>query len=91
MPFSRSTADIGRFQEESMTATKDQFFKPAKMSAQAKSEQTNSVVRDILDAEVIAREKKTEKLRALRLQQTADAPAAVKKAATKTKRAVKTS
>jgi hypothetical protein len=91
MPFSRSTADIGRFQEESMTATKDQFFKPAKMSAQAKSEQTNSVVRDILDAEVIAREKKTEKLRALRLQQTADAPAPVKKSATKTKRAVKTS
>ncbi|WP_430251784.1 hypothetical protein [Neorhizobium sp. DAR64860/K0K1] len=74
-----------------MTATKDQFFKPAKMSAQAKSEQTNSVVRDILDAEVIAREKKTEKLRALRLQQTADAPAPIKKAATKTKRAVKTS
>jgi hypothetical protein len=52
-----------------MTATKDQFFKPGKMSAQAKSEQTNSVVRDILDAEVIARDKKTEKLRALRLAQ----------------------
>lgn len=52
-----------------MTATKDQFFKPAKMSAQAKSEQTNSVVREILDAEVTARDKKTEKLRALRLAQ----------------------
>ncbi|SFB37584.1 hypothetical protein SAMN03159496_03231 [Rhizobium sp. NFR07] len=52
-----------------MTATKDQFFKPGKMSAQAKAEQTNSVVRDILDAEVSARDKKTEKLRALRLAQ----------------------
>lgn len=52
-----------------MTATKDEFFKPAKMSAQAKAEQTNSVVRDILDAETNAREKKTEKLKALRLAQ----------------------
>lgn len=52
-----------------MTATKDQFFKPEKMSAQAKAEQTNSVVRDILDAEVTARDKKTEKLRAMRLAQ----------------------
>jgi hypothetical protein len=39
------------------------------MSAQAKSEQTNTAVRDILDAEVLARDKKTEKLRALRLAQ----------------------
>lgn len=52
-----------------MTATKDQFFKPAKMSAQAKAAQTNSVIRDILDAEVVARDKKTEKLRAMRLAQ----------------------
>lgn len=50
-----------------MTATKDQFFKPAKMSAQAKTSQTNSIVRDILDAESLARDKKTEALRALRL------------------------
>lgn len=52
-----------------MTATKEELFKPAKMSAQAKAEQTNSVVRDILSAEAIAREKKTEKLKALRLAQ----------------------
>ena len=54
-----------------MTATKEEFFKPAKMSAQAKAEQTNSVVRDILDAETTEREKKTEKLKALRLAQPA--------------------
>jgi hypothetical protein len=52
-----------------MTATKEEFFKPAKMSAQAKAEQTNSVVRDILTAETTAREKKTERLKALRLAQ----------------------
>ncbi|MDP9836709.1 hypothetical protein J2T09_001454 [Neorhizobium huautlense] len=52
-----------------MTATKDPVSKPAKLSTQQKAEQTNSVVRQILDAEVTAREKKTEKLRALRLAQ----------------------
>ena len=52
-----------------MTATKEEFFKPGKLSAQAKAEQTNTVVRDILDAETTAREKKTEKLKALRLAQ----------------------
>lgn len=56
-----------------MTATKDQFFKPAKMSAQAKAEQTDSIVKDILDAEVLARDKKTETLRALRLAKLKDA------------------
>ena len=63
-----------------MTATKEEFFKPAKMSAQAKAEQTNSVVRDILDAEVTAREKKTERLKALRLAQPAPEPAKARKA-----------
>lgn len=74
-----------------MTATKDQFFKPTKMSAQAKADQTNSVVRDILDAEVIAREKKTEKLRAMRLAQSVDEPAEkpVKAKATRAKKASK--
>ena len=52
-----------------MTATKEEFFKPGKLSAQAKAEQTNAVVRDILAAEVAAREKKTETLKALRLAQ----------------------
>ncbi|MFN7102548.1 MAG: hypothetical protein ACK4N1_07965 [Pseudorhizobium sp.] len=54
-----------------MTATKDEFFKPAKLSAQAKAEQTNNVVKDILTAETTEREKKTEKLKALRLAQPA--------------------
>ena len=62
-----------------MTATKEEFFKPAKMSAQAKAEQTNAVVRDILDAEIAAREKKTEKLRALRLAQEQPTPAPKKR------------
>ena len=52
-----------------MTATKNQFFKPSKMSAQAKSEQATSVVKDILASEVQAREKKTERLKALRMSQ----------------------
>jgi len=47
--------------------TKQDFFKPTKLSAEAKNNLTNSVVRDILAAETSAREKKTENLRALRL------------------------
>ena len=50
-----------------MTQTTEELSKPVKMSAQEKAEHTNAVVRDILDAETAAREKKTEKLRALRL------------------------
>ncbi|TWF54209.1 hypothetical protein [Neorhizobium alkalisoli] len=64
-----------------MTATKDEFFKPAKLSAQAKADQTNSVVRDILAAEVDAREKKTEKLRALRMAQVTPEQAPKKRSA----------
>lgn len=52
-----------------MTATKDVFFKPTKVSAQAKAELTTSAARDILAAETAARHKKTEKLRALRMAQ----------------------
>ena len=52
-----------------MTATKDEFFKPGKLSAQAKAAQTDAVARDILAAEANARQKKTEKLKALRLAQ----------------------
>ena len=67
-----------------MTATKEEFFKPGKLSAQAKAEQTNTVVRDILDAEATAREKKTEKLKALRLAQPVPEAAPVKKRTRKT-------
>lgn len=52
-----------------MVATKDAFFKPKKMSAQEKAEQTDATARDILAAEAQAREKKTETLRALRMAQ----------------------
>ncbi len=62
-----------------MTATKDEFFKPGKLSAQAKAEHTNSVVRDIVAAETAAREKKTEKLKALRLAQPAPEEATKKR------------
>ena len=67
-----------------MTATKEEFFKPGKLSAQAKAEQTNTVVRDILDAEATAREKKTEKLKALRLAQPVLEAEPVKKRTRKT-------
>lgn len=63
-----------------MTAIAEDVAKPVKLSAEDKIKQTNRVVRDILDAETNAREKKTEKLRALRLaQEQAEAPVAKKK------------
>ncbi|MGW9230457.1 hypothetical protein ACWGPT_06235 [Pseudorhizobium sp. NPDC055634] len=58
-----------------MTAPTEEIFKPTKLSAQAKAEQTNSVVRDILAAETAARESKTERLKALRLAQSQPEPA----------------
>ncbi|MGF0538241.1 hypothetical protein ACQQ2Q_09625 [Agrobacterium sp. ES01] len=51
------------------TDTKETFFKPTKMSAQAKAQQTDTTAREIMAAEVNAREKKTEKLRAMRMAQ----------------------
>ncbi|MGY5776328.1 hypothetical protein [Rhizobium sp. LEGMi135b] len=65
-----------------MTKSKDNLFKPEKLSAQAKSEQTTSIAKDILANEASARQKKTERLRALRLAQEAEpgpAPKATKK------------
>ncbi|MBB6488682.1 hypothetical protein [Rhizobium lusitanum] len=59
-----------------MTETKDNLFKPEKLSAQAKSEQTTSIAKDILAGEASARQKKTDRLRALRLaQEAATSPA----------------
>ncbi len=55
-----------------MTKAKDNLFKPEKLSAQAKSEQTTSIARDILAHEASARQKKTDRLRALRLAQEAE-------------------
>ncbi|OJY78571.1 MULTISPECIES: hypothetical protein [unclassified Rhizobium] len=65
-----------------MTKSKDDLFKPEKLSALAKSEQTTSVAKDILANEASARQKKTDRLRALRLAQEAElgpAPKAKKK------------
>ncbi len=68
-----------------MTVTKDEFFKPAKLSADAKVKQTNAVVREILVSEAAARDKKTENLRALRLAREAEAASAPKKASRSSK------
>ncbi|MBX4908283.1 MULTISPECIES: hypothetical protein [Rhizobium] len=66
-----------------MTATKGEFFNPAKLSSRDKAEATDHTARAIIAAEASARDKKTEKLRALRLQQAAEdadaAPAPAKK------------
>ena len=58
-----------------MSAKKDRFFKPSRTSAESKLAQTDAAARDIVDAEATVREKKTERLRALRLAQpVAEAP-----------------
>jgi hypothetical protein len=56
-----------------MTATKEKFFNPAKMSAQEKAAATDHTARSIIAAELTERERKTERLKALRLQQEAAA------------------
>lgn len=62
-----------------MTATRQQFFKATKVSAEKKAAETNSVARGIVEQETEAREKKTEKLRALRLAKEAANPAPLPK------------
>lgn len=59
-----------------MTATKDEFFNPTKLSARDKAAATDHTARAIIAAETLQREKKTEKLRQLRLQHEADQPPA---------------
>ena len=56
-----------------MTPTKGEFFKPIKVSPQDKAAATDNTARAIIAAETEAREKKTEKLKNLRLKQAADA------------------
>ncbi|MBB4577180.1 hypothetical protein PYR71_19525 [Rhizobium sp. MC63] len=58
-----------------MTATKGEFFNPAKLSPRDKAETTDQTARAIIAAEASARDKKTEKLKAMRLQQEAEAGA----------------
>ncbi|MDR7144150.1 hypothetical protein [Rhizobium sp. BE258] len=67
-----------------MTKTKDNLFKPEKLSAQAKAENTASMAKEIMAGELIERQKKTERLRALRLAQpVAEPPAKKTRAASK--------
>lgn len=56
-----------------MTATKDKFFKPGKVDARDKAATTDHTARAIIAAESSARDKKTEALKALRLQREAEA------------------
>ena len=63
-----------------MTASEEQFFKPGKASAAKKAENTDSAAKGIVAQEAAAREKKTEKLRALRLAKEAAEPAPLPKA-----------
>lgn len=58
-----------------MTATKDAFFKPGKMSAQDKAAAIDHMARQIIDKEATQRIQKTERLRKLREAQEALAPA----------------
>ena len=73
-----------------METTRDTFFKPGKVSAADKAERTDSTARQILAAELKAREKKTEALRALRLAREQESetslPVASAKPARKSKR-----
>lgn len=59
-----------------MTATKDKFFKPGKVDARDKAATTDHTARAIIAAETNARDKKTETLKALRLQREAEAETA---------------
>lgn len=70
-----------------MTATKDKFFKPGKVDARDKAATTDHTARAIIAAESTARDKKTEKLKAMRMLREAEAspdvPAKSAKRATK--------
>jgi hypothetical protein len=55
-----------------MTATKEAFFKPGKLSSIEKAELTDHTARAIIAQEANARESKTEKLRLLRIQREAE-------------------
>ncbi|UPA24806.1 hypothetical protein [Shinella oryzae] len=54
-----------------MDMTKDMLSAPVKPSSQAKAAATDSAARTIIASEATAREKKTARLRALRLEQEA--------------------
>ncbi|MBP1851079.1 hypothetical protein [Rhizobium halophytocola] len=62
-----------------MTETNDAGTKPVKLTLQARAERTDVIAREIMASEVAEREKKTARLREMRLQQTVDEPAPEKK------------
>lgn len=73
-----------------MTATKDKFFKPGRVDARDKAATTDHTARAIIAAESTARDKKTEKLKALRMLREAEAvPEAAKPAKRATKKTAK--
>jgi hypothetical protein len=55
--------------------TKDAFFSPTKMNALQKAESTHLAAMAIIDAESVARDKKTERLRQARMEREALGPA----------------
>jgi hypothetical protein len=57
-----------------MAATKEKFFKQSRQTLQDKASATDIAARQITAAENADREKKTEKLRALRLAQSVVTP-----------------
>ena len=63
-----------------MVETTEKFRSPAKLNAQQKAATTHEAAMQIIDAEVAAREKKTERLRQLRLQHEAENPEPAKPA-----------
>ncbi len=60
-----------------MSTTKEVFFKPGKLSAQDKASLTDSVAKQIINAESDQRARKTERLRQLREAQEATIAAPV--------------
>ncbi len=57
-----------------MTATKDQFFKPGRVSATDKLATTDKAAREIIAEEARRFDTKTERLRRLRMERDAAAP-----------------
>lgn len=55
-----------------MTATKEEFFKPGKMSPREKASATDDAATQIIAAETAQRLKKTERLREARLAREAE-------------------
>lgn len=57
-----------------MVATKDRFFSPSKINSQQKAATTHDAAMQIIDAEAVARDKKTARLRQQRLDHEAANP-----------------